>query len=213
MRQLFPHVCEWANRLMSSELCLKFQFDTYEQEIERFGGPEGMICSEAIFAADSRMSVALMRLLKGNMWPHDQAILLAFSVDDLLKGLGLSGEELLRWYAKKATPGGQDVGSDYRKRKNLLRAVIGNPEQLFASYEGGSALASVIEGRRSSLAGPAHQLRNLADAGGLAQPLDDLIGSFVHLHFNRMGGAPAQAEETILSLLLRTRESLEKAAV
>ena len=212
-RQLFPQVCEWANRLMSGQMCLKFQFDTYEQEIERFGGLEGMRCAEEIFAADSRTSVSLMRLFKAKTWPHDQTTFLAFSVDDLLKSLGLSDEDLLRWYVRKATPGGQDVGSDYRKRKNVLRTVVAHPGQLFASYEGGSALASIIEERRKALAGPIRRLKELADAGQLEQPLDDLLGSFVHLHFNRMGGAAAQAEPTILSLLLRTRESLEKAPV
>jgi thiopeptide-type bacteriocin biosynthesis protein len=212
-RQLFPHVCEWANRLMSSKLCLKFQLDTYEQEIERFGGPEGMRVSEEIFAADSRTAVALMRLSKARTWPHDQIIFLAFGIDDLLKGLGLSESELRGWYTKKTTPGGQDVGSDYRERKNVLRTVIGRPGQLFASYEGGSALATSVEQRHKALAGPARRLRELADTGRLEQPLDDLLSSFVHLHLNRVGSAGAQAEPTILSLLLRTRESLEKAPV
>lgn len=71
-RQLFPHVCEWAGRLMSDGFCLKFLFDTYEQEVERFGGLRGMTASEAVFSADSRSAVGLMRCLKTKLWPHDQ---------------------------------------------------------------------------------------------------------------------------------------------
>ena len=51
---LYPHVCEWAAGLMSDGVCLRFVLDTYEQEIERFGGLAGMAAAEAIFAADSR---------------------------------------------------------------------------------------------------------------------------------------------------------------
>ncbi len=94
-----------------------------------------------------------------------------------------------------------------------MRTVIGHPEHLFASYEQGFELASIIEERSRALAGPANQLKALADTGRLEQPLDDLLGSFVHLHFNRLGAAAAEAEPIILSLLLRTRESLQKAPI
>ena len=58
---LFPHICEWAGRLMASRLCLKFAFDTYEQELERFGGPLGLTVAEGVFHADSRSAVELIR--------------------------------------------------------------------------------------------------------------------------------------------------------
>jgi lantibiotic biosynthesis protein len=208
---LFAHVCEWAGRLMSGGLCLKIQFDTYEQELERFGGARGMSSSETIFAADSRSAIAILRHLRAKLWPHDLTTLLAFSIDNLLQGLGLTGKELLAWYSKKATPGGQDVGSDYRKRKNILRSVIGQPEPFLAAYDGGSALASIFEERLRAVSTAAQTLRELATTGHLGQPLDDLTSSFVHLHVNRIGGVDAPSESTILNLLLRTRQSLEKA--
>lgn len=56
--QLFGHVCDWARRLMSDGLCLKFVFDTYERELERYGGLAGMAAAETVFSADSRYAAA-----------------------------------------------------------------------------------------------------------------------------------------------------------
>jgi len=210
-RQLFPHVCEWASRLMSDGLCLKFLFDTYEREVERFGGLHGMTASEAVFSADSRSAVGLMRCLKTKLWPHDQTTFLALSIDDLLDGLGLSKTDRLGWYRRQATPGGPDLGSEYRQRKTVLRPLLGQTEQFLASQPGGAQIASVLAERRRELSPVAQTLRRLADQGALSQPLDNLYASFVHLHVNRLAGLDPQSEQRVLSLLLRTREGLEKA--
>ena len=95
----------------------------------------------------------------------------------------------------------------------MLRSVISEPERLRASDENGSALGLILEKRFKTLSNAAERLRLLADTCQLTQPLGNLFGSFVHLHVNRLGGANELSEETILSLLLRTRESLEKAPV
>ena len=211
MRQLFPHVCEWASRMMSDGFCRKFLFDTYEQEVERFGGLRGMTASEAVFSADSRSAVGLLRCLRTKLWPHDQTTFLALSIDDLLYGLGLSETDRLGWYRRQATPGGQDLGSEYRQRKSVLRSLLGQPEQFLSTQPGGVQIVSVLEERRKALAPIVQGLRQLADQGVLSQSLDTLFASFVHLHVNRLAGLDSQGEQRILSLLLRTREGLEKA--
>ena len=197
---------------MSDGLCLKFQFDTYEQEIERFGGPCGMANSEAIFAADSRCAGAILRHLRTKLWPHDRT---THGVEHrhLAAGARTLRQGTVNWYSNKATPGGQEIGSEYRKRKEMLRAAAGNSQEFLAKYESGFKLAAILEERREAVFAATQELRELANTGQLGQPLDDLFSSFVHLHVNRIGGADALPEQTILSLLLRTQESLAKAPV
>ena len=38
---LFSQVCQWATGLMATGAVSRFAFDTYDREIERFGGPQG----------------------------------------------------------------------------------------------------------------------------------------------------------------------------
>jgi lantibiotic biosynthesis protein len=206
---LLPSVCDWASRLMADGLCLKFMFDTYEQEIERFGGIAGMAAAEAIFSADSRGAAELLRCIRTNVWPHDRTMLAAVSIDELLGALGFDAAEKLRWYRSHAAHGGPDTGSDYRQRKNALRSLLGDPLFL-GSQPGGDAIAAALQARRTALSAVGSGLRQLEAERKLGQPLETLCSSFVHLHGNRLG-IDSGAEQRVLSLLLRARESLEKA--
>lgn len=207
--QLFGHVCDWARRLMADDMCLKFVFDTYEQEVERYGGLAGMSAAEALFSVDSRYAAQLLRRSGAKRWQHDRTTLVAISIDDLLGGLGMNEEERLRWYHGQPKPRGAVVGSDYRERKAVLRPLLGTPGFL-ANEPGGAEVAGVFKARREALAPVAASLRQLCDRGELDKSLDELCASFVHLHINRLGGLASLPEQRILNLLLRTREGLHK---
>jgi lantibiotic biosynthesis protein len=208
---LLPHICEWAGTLMASELCAKFSFDTYEQEIERFGGEAGMTAAEAVFFADSRCCAELVRHLKAKHWPHDVVALLALTVDDLLAALGADEADRLRWYRTQTTEGGREIGADYRERKNLLRSLLGRADEFLAGIPHGPSIASSLASRRAALQQVGAELRTMVEESRLTQPLDALYASYVHLHLNRVVGSEHAVEQRLLSLLLRTRDSLEKA--
>jgi thiopeptide-type bacteriocin biosynthesis protein len=210
--QLFGHVCDWARRLMADGLCLKFVFDTYEQEVERYGGLAGMATAEKLFSIDSRYAAELLRCSRAKQWLHDRTTLLAISIDDLLEGLGMNEEERRRWYGKQPKPGGAEAGSDYRERKAELRPLLGTPEAL-ANDAGGAEIAALFKARREALAPVAASLQELVDHGKLRVTLDELCSSVVHLHVNRLGGLASLPEQRILNLLLRTREGLHKSRV
>jgi thiopeptide-type bacteriocin biosynthesis protein len=211
--QLFATVCGWAGELMSQGICLKFAFDTYDPEIERFGGTAGMAAAEALFAADSKCCARLLHELKRKLWPHDEITMLALSVDGLLGAIGFDEAERLRWYRSQTDARSAEIGAEFRQRKNVLRSVLGQPQQFLAGFPGGSAIASILAQRREELAPVGQRLRELAEQKLLTQPLEGLCASYVHLHLNRMSSSGSFSELRILSLLLRTRESLAKAPV
>ena len=72
---LLPRLCEWAGGLVAAGACDRFAVDTYERELERYGGPEGMAAAEDLFAADSRCVAGLLGGLRGasgwtgSAWP------------------------------------------------------------------------------------------------------------------------------------------------
>jgi thiopeptide-type bacteriocin biosynthesis protein len=210
--RLFGHLCQWANGLVGSGVCARFTFEPYEQEVERFGGIAGMAAAEAVFAADSRAAARLLRLTQGHAWAHDRTMLLALTIDDLLAGLGFDERQRLRWYRAQTNAKDAAVSSEYRQRKNVLRSLLGNP----AGYLGlpdapGPAIAEVLAERRAAVSSAAQQLRTLFEGAALSQTMETLAASFVHLHVNRLGGLDWAPEQQVLGLLLRTRESLDKA--
>ncbi|MGA8598582.1 MAG: lantibiotic dehydratase [Bryobacteraceae bacterium] len=210
---LFGHMCEWASELVERGMLQKLTFDTYERELERFGGSEGMAAAEEFFAVDSLAGARMLRALRSARGLHEKTGWWALDVDDLLDSLGLGAEERVKWLAGRTNARAAEIGADYRKSKTGLRAAVGDPAGFLASIEGGALLAEHLAARRTALAPVAQSLRRLAEEGRLTQSQDKLWGSFVHLHLNRLASGAAASEHRILSLLLRTRESLKQAPI
>jgi thiopeptide-type bacteriocin biosynthesis protein len=205
--ELVPYVCKWANDILSDGLGARLSFDTYDREIERFGGTAGTAAAEAIFGADSRAVIEMLRLLRAGLLDMDMTSLAVLSIDSLLAGLG-SSEASLVWYREKVTS--RKAAGEECRRKTNLRHLLGDPEQL-RSHPGGAALAQVLATRRDDLATISSKLDALAAANELFQPRSAFVRTCVHLHCNRLLGANQLTEVQILDLLGRTRQALEQA--
>lgn len=207
--QLLPELCTWATELMAAGLCLRLCFDTYDREVERYGGAAGIEVAEAIFAADSQAVANLLHLIQRRAVVIDRTTLGVLSIDDLLAGLGLTEAERLQWY-REQDMARQASGTEYRQRKAVLRTLLGDPDQLLAE-PGGAQIMDLFSNRRAALTQPARQLRESMESGHLTQLPAELYRSYVHLHCNRLLGSDWSTEQMVLGLLLRTREGLERA--
>jgi thiopeptide-type bacteriocin biosynthesis protein len=207
--ELVPDICAWARGLLAEGLSTRLCFDTYERELERFGGIAGTAEAEAIFCVDSRAVVDMLRLSREGLLEMDKTALAILSIDELLAGFGLSEGERLVWYRERVTS--RSIrGDDYRRRKNALRQLLGDPEHI-RGQPGGDALARVLAARREELAKIGHRLDLLTAAKELSQPKSELCRSYVHLHCNRLLAGDPSGEEHVLGLLSRTRYGLKQA--
>jgi thiopeptide-type bacteriocin biosynthesis protein len=209
--RLLPQLCDWAGELVSGGVRTRFAFDTYEREVERYGGDDGTRAAEAIFAADSQAVAELLRLRREVELPFDLVTLAVVTMDDLLRGIGLDVREQAL-IGREAGPSAREDGQEYRRRKQELRRLLGAPAALAETPEG-AALAAMLEARRAALAAPVARLHTLEDSGGLGRPLASLCRSYLHLHANRLLGTSQPNERLALQLLRRTRESLLHAPV
>ena len=208
LERLLPQLCAWAGELVAGGVRNRFAFDTYEREVERYGGEEAMSIAESIFAADSAAVAELVWLRQGQMPTLDATTLAALTMDDLLAGFGLSEDERVAW-TRDILLSSND-GREYRERKETLRLLLGDPEAV-AREPGGAAVAAVLRARRGALAPCAEKLAQLANRGALESPAASLYRSHIHLHANRLLGAGSPIEEMALRLLRRARESLRRA--
>ena len=92
----------------------------------------------------------------------------------------------------------------------MLRTLLATANGV-KSLPGGEALARILAQRRVSLAAAAGRLAELHQRGDLGKQHGDILHSLVHMHCNRLAGRDWGLEELALSLLLRTRRSLEQA--
>ncbi|WAS96587.1 thiopeptide-type bacteriocin biosynthesis protein [Nannocystis punicea] len=203
---LYPAVCRWAASLVERGLCARLSFDTYDREVERYGGPAGVSLAEDIFAADSRTVVGLLALERARQLPVDLEKLALLTVDDLLAALGLDEPARLTW-CRRALPF-RDVGRDeYRRCQSQLRPLL---DRTMFAVSGGDASPAleVLRERSVALVPTARSLRSMVERGQLGRSRDDVLGCVVHMHLNRLLGPDVRQEQRILALLLRTRESL-----
>ena len=209
--QLLPKLCTWATRLMEEDFCSRFVFDTYDREVERYGGMAGTQVAESIFAIDSRTVSELIYLIQERVLKLDRITLAVLSADNLLASLGLTQTARLQWLRQHVSSR-DEVGQEYRQRKTLLRSLLHDRSRLL-NEPAGESVAQAFTTQSVMLAPIAERLLGLAKQGQLSQTMDMLFSSYIHMHFNRLFGSDHSAERRALGLLLRTREGLERSSV
>ncbi|MFJ6382578.1 lantibiotic dehydratase [Kitasatospora sp. NPDC092039] len=203
---LMDQACRWAGDLVATGLGTRFGFDTYEREVERYGGSEGMRAAEAVFGADSSSAARLLQAGEDGELALDRTDLAVSSVDDLLGSLGLAPDERLA-FCRGAGDTTRDGGDEYRQRGHRLREALGRPD-----CPDTTVLRLILAERRAALAPAADLLTALHREGRLARSRTELCRSFVHMHLNRLVGLDGD-ERRVLELLRRTREGLARAPV
>ncbi len=209
--KLLPRLCDWATGLMTQEFCSRFAFDTYDREIERYGGMAGTRIAESLFAVDSRAVSKLINLIQERTLQLDRITLGVLSIDNLLASLTFTEVDRLEWLRQHVTSR-DEVSQEYRQRKSLLRRLLQDPRHLL-NEPGGEVVAQTFSVQRDALAPLTVHLKELSARGELSQSLDVLTDSFVHMHCNRLFGSDGSAERRVLGLLLRTREGLRASGV
>ena len=175
----------------AGEPCWRVVFDTYEREVERYGGARGIELAEQVFAADSE---AVLALLADELDDDRRTLLALRGIDALLDDLGLAPPDklvlataardayaselgLVTWHHKR-------LGELYRARKDAVEAALAEDVPAFAA--------------RSAYIGPL-----VGELRACERPIEELARSFVHVHVNRMLATAPRAQELVLYDLLR----------
>jgi thiopeptide-type bacteriocin biosynthesis protein len=210
---LVPVVLAWLERLVAEQTCQRFVIDTYDREVERYGGVHGIGLAERIAAIDSAAVAGLLEVLPRSP-TLDRADLAVLTVTDLLAGLGLDDDARLRWLkALGLTKARSDFSADYRLRREALLQLLRRPgEVLVERARAGREVVELLRRRKDALAGVAGELETAHREGRLTQPPAELFRSYIHMHLNRLLGINPEAERRTYGLLLRAHESLPHGA-
>ena len=199
---LLPQLFAWASRLHTAGQCTGLVVDSYEREVDRYGGPAAIELAEAMFCADSVGVVELLNALAGH--PElDQLLCACVSIDDLLDSLGYDVAERLDWYAAQVHDP-RASGEQYRRVGNTLRSLLATNESVNSGLD---AAAAALVARREAIAAPAARLAALDSQSALTTSRDAIAASLVHMHCNRLLGRQTP-EDVVLGLLLRTWHGL-----
>jgi thiopeptide-type bacteriocin biosynthesis protein len=199
----------------------RVQLDTYEREIERYGGPEGIALAERLFQVDSDAVLAILEMLEGDEGADFRWRLALRGIDMLLGDLRFDPETRMRvmrgmreGFAREFGGGkGLRVQLDQRFRQEWRSLT----PLLDPAGDAESELAPALEilRQRSERNAPiVEELRERERAGRLNQPLADLASSYVHMHVNRFIRSAQRAHELVLYdflyLLYESRAARER---
>jgi lantibiotic biosynthesis protein len=207
--EVLPSLEAAAAPLLEAGQLWRMQLDTYEREVERYGGDRGVELAEQVFAADSEAVLTIMGPLWGDAGLDLRWRLALRGMDLLFDDLGLTLEEK-RFVARRAREGyGREFGIDGNFRGRVSQRYRAERGCLEALLDPGQApptpLAPGLEAlrRRSlQLAPVTAELRRLGRAGRLSATLADIAMSYAHMHVNRLLRSAQRAQELVLYELL-----------
>jgi thiopeptide-type bacteriocin biosynthesis protein len=209
LHETLPLLHRVASPLLETGQLWRVQLDTYEREVERYGGEAGICLAERIFHADSDAVLAVVRQLTGDTGAELRWRVALRGVDLLFDDLGLTLDQK-RAIARRARRGygsefgasgefAREVSRRYRQERASVEALLDPhrdpPPELAASLQ-------ALHQRSAALAPVTQELRALADAGRLSVDLSELAMSLAHMHVNRMLRSAQRAQELVLYELL-----------
>jgi thiopeptide-type bacteriocin biosynthesis protein len=201
--ELFQLLYEKTRPLLEEGRLASVQLDTYERELERYGGEEGVSLAEKVFEADSECALSVIAETPGDPGADQRWRLLVRGVDQLLNDLGLDVKEK-RAFAKREKEGyGAELGAEdafwrqlgarFRKERGSLEALLDRSKDEASPKK--RALAA-FAARSARIAPLVPQLRSLP------VPLSSLASSYVHMHANRLLKSAPRAQEACLHYFL-----------
>ena len=194
--QIFREVADWCKILIDDGKLIRFTFDTYEQELHRYGGESGITKAEEVFCADSSMVMKMLRTTL--MDTRDVSIIVI--IDDMLQSFGLKDKDVIIWLRKYSTMGKQVVRAYREQEKSLREGMLGNTGSIIL-------LCEELAYRRKALLAASLELEATARQGRGRFSAGEMLRAFVHMTCNRLG-VDAVLENRLISLLARTRESI-----
>lgn len=207
-QHLLTEALAWSRQLVEREQISHFCLDTYEREIERYGGPAAIEILEQLFAAESVTASDLVAACYNRHITVDPNAIAVFSLDALFTGWGLGLPERLQWLRRNTQK--YEAGKAFHAKRQLLCDLVAPWEHTHDPdlMQQRELLCQLIEQRQSMLPMISARVREIEKAGELWTPVEHIVGSLAHMHINRFLGVDRQREQHIYALWRQTLESL-----
>jgi len=194
--RIYPKLREWLYMLKEKGLMTYFSIDSYDREIERYGGIELIDIAERVFHFDSIVTEDIIREKReGNISFNDEIIGM-ISVIHYMESFGLQYQEqvnYLRMQVKTA-----DYREDFKQhRAEYLKLCNSNNDwECLRESDSGQILIEILNKRSKIVKYYGNKVRETLDVStGLS-----ILDSIIHLHCNRMFGIDRDFEKKIIAL-------------
>jgi thiopeptide-type bacteriocin biosynthesis protein len=193
-----------VTKALGDGLVRRLVFDTYEREVERYGGEAGIEAAERYFWADSEAVVRLLDPVRGVGASPDLRWQAAIpGIDTLLSDLGFDLDAKFQLTRKLRGIFGREFHADAAFARQLgarYRAVRPDLQRLLDRTASGTSPAwlDAFACRSTRTRDAVAALRGAQDSESLDVSIAVLAESYVHMHLNRLFRAEQRAQELVV---------------
>ncbi|MGG4142360.1 lantibiotic dehydratase [Paenibacillus algorifonticola] len=205
INKLFPAFHDWIENLRTRGLATKYSLDSYEPEIERYGGPLLVSRAEELFSADSRFVA--------NCINHTQKKDTILSVENIgvinvisyVAAFYPHFEDQLNWLNRMTSI--KKYTKEFREQRSFYMKMGNDSDNWhnLRTLNEGEFLYEQIRLRSIEMKAYIEEMRS---AKTLYNKPDQILSSFIHLSLNRLIGINQSLEEKIMTFACHTLHNL-----
>lgn len=200
---ILPALSKWADPLVSDGIMQRLVIDTYEREIERYGGSHLIGDAENVFAADSKLVAQFLRLVRSNEVDIPPVEIAALAIVDMLENYGLTFTEQLELLDTIVSK--DDYRKEFRlRRKELGRLLDPQNRKSLGDIRNGHVLYTLMEQRAPFIIDFGNKVRAEIGKGSLSNTPHQILGSLIHMHCNRFMDVDRSKEVNALAFARHT---------
>ncbi|MFL5350540.1 MAG: lantibiotic dehydratase [Hyalangium sp.] len=203
--EAWPALHKACAPLLAEGSVWRLQLDTYEREVERYGGPGGIEMVEELFAADSEAALELVEAYSGDEGVDLRWRLALKGMDLMLDDLGLSLDAKLGVAQRLRENFGKEflVDKTFEEQLGLrFRAERKGLESLLAAADASKGplqpAFAAFRRRTARLKPVGERLRHAWTEGKLTLPPEAISESLLHMQANRLLPGDQRAQELVL---------------
>ncbi|GAA3183534.1 MULTISPECIES: lantibiotic dehydratase [Streptomyces] len=198
---LLPHLHDLTGALRDGGLVGRVVLDTYDPELERYGGPEAIAAAERAFHADSVAAVAQLRRAYARIDTTEPLLRVAAGFADLTRAFHgadeTAGPAAADWLTR-VVPKDETRQRAFRERRREALALVDPYRTAPGPAATDEALHAAWTRRAQAVAAYGQLLRDLGERSW-SDP-DQVLLSLLHMHHNRLAGVDRDHENLALAV-------------
>lgn len=210
---VLPHISAWGKFLIDARMVSRIMFDTYDREIERYGGYTSIETMEDLFCTDSRVTLDILTI----GLPQDSEIRSLFAitsahllVDAWSTSVKIPRDKLLPMLRASGKALGEQTRRDLNAKFRAIRGRVVTMirDGLFDDLSLNKDLVEALLSRSALMQPHLERVARQAAQDEFSCPVEDIVMSILHMHSNRVFGIDREFEQQTLYLLGRSYDTV-----
>lgn len=211
VQSLLAIALPWCVQLARHGKLQRYTLDTYEREVERYGGPDAIDLMEQVFSLDSEWVSDIFALRYSHRLKLDPLAVAVFTLDHFFRLWGYDLQKRLAWVQQKSEK--YACSKEFHaERKRYCDLLVPNSQRDPDLAAQRALLIEAFRAQEVLLRQASTHVRQLVKEQKLWVSESSLLASLGHMHLNRLLGIERTKEMRAYAFWRHTLDSLSRLA-